>query len=397
MQDTPQFQAIQQRFSAYSESTLLGVEGQQQLPEHGATLVKRIFETVQLYLNDTSYRQTLPLQTKQNIEGQIENINNQFDQISAARTQGNLPQQSEGFINNLGSYYEELRVRFIVPYGLFTIEGKTNTARIVSDLQKTKEEADTIQKEIQKTLEVSQEFVARKGATEQANFFHRLHNGKEMPSPETKKIDKKTEYWKPTSQNVIGFLALLVFAAMAAPSIWFYIDTLSKKVIFQYLLFFVAVTLSVATYLVYCYTIRLKKLYPAGFERAAQFWFLGVLGSLVFVSVYSALVIRSLQITQDSLSIQEAVVKAVVLLAPVYLIRFCVRNYNANKHLSSTNLQRANSISVAELFTRGINSENKEAYIKLIELIFTQDETGYITKREGAGSNDTSIDLPIVK
>ncbi len=165
----------------------------------------------------------------------------------------------------------------------------------------------------------------------------------------------------------------------------------------QYLILALSILLIMVCYGVYFSKHMLDKTSPSGYERSAKVWLVLVIISLLFVGAYSVVVIKSLHITENNISIQEAIIKAVVLVAPAYLIRFCVRNYNAYKHLATRNLQRANSIRATELFIQGANKDTLELYMKLANLLFSQDETGFITKRDGAGGGDAVVDIPFVK
>ena len=85
-----------------------------------------------------------------------------------------------------------------------------------------------------------------------------------------------------------------------------------------------------------------------------------------------------------------------LLAAPAYLIRFAVRNFNANKHLATLNKHRAAAIQVAAQFVQGMNKENESAYVELIKLLFAPEETGFITRRDGAGA-DSNVEVPVIR
>jgi succinate dehydrogenase/fumarate reductase cytochrome b subunit len=397
MQDTPQFIPLQQRFSSYTQEEILGQNPGQAQPitDPDASVIRSVFEVLQLYFNDTTYRQKLVTQSKQNTEGQITAIFDQFDQIRAQRNSSTLPQQLPSIIQNISSNFDELRIRFLTPYKVAQIEGNTDTARIITDLQEKQKEASDIKDEIGKILDISKDYAERRSSTDQANFFHRMYNGKPFPDKYDESVQKKM--WIPQPQTIFLTVLGLILAILASPAVYASFKDISHRSLIQCL-----IGVGIVAFIFICYGVwYLKKLLdkssPSGYERSAKIWLILVVISLAFVGIYSVIVIKSLNITEGNISIQEAIIKAVVLFAPVYLIRFCVRNYNAYKHLATRNLQRANSIRATELFIQGANKETLELYMKLTDHLFSQDESGFITKRDGAGGGDNVIDLPFVK
>lgn len=393
MQETPDFPRIQQRFNGYTEQDILGQANQQPIIEPEASLINRVFETVRLYLNDQTFRKSLPLQAQQNIEGQINAICDQFDQIRSYRSQSALPQNLNGIISNLSSYLEEIRMRWLVPYKMSVIEGNADTGKAVDSLQKTLKEAERIKESISSVLKLSEELVSLRGASDLANFYHRLYNGSDFTEEPVKKKAQKKLY-KPKNDVLLLTILSSIFVGMVSHPFWNILKGLSKQTIASTLIAAGTLLLLTLFYLTYRFVGWFNRKYTDGYERAAQIWVLALIGSLLLTAFYSFFTIWSLHLNQNNVNVGEAIIKAILLLAPLYLVRFCARNFNASKHLSISTRHRAVSIRVFESFIKPLNADNKETYVEMVKLIFRADQTGYVTEKDGAGSIDTNINMP---
>lgn len=394
MNDTPNFLNIQTRFSNYGKDPLIAAGTNQPIHGQEAEILNKVFEEFPNYFSDTAFRQKLTSQAKDNIESQINATCDQFDRINNERASNNLPAHIAEIGRNLSSYLEEFRYRYSYPRRLDTLEGGQNVAETLQQIEKTKETASKSLEEIENVLTLSRELVGFKGDAVLADHFHRLYNGLTFGEMEEKKhIPKRTNKLRSLVSSRSSLEKILIIMVIAlglsytAEAIYTLLaeNDLTKMIIFiSVLAFFVAISALRSSFGVF------NARYHGGYERASAFWALGVVISLIAVGAYSYFAVKALKIDSSNINLGEVLIKAVVLVAPLYLVRFCARNFSANRHLATTNLQRAVSIRVFRPFVEELKGDaaeaQREAYTKITEIIFRQDETGFITRREGAGS-----------
>jgi hypothetical protein len=90
----------------------------------------------------------------------------------------------------------------------------------------------------------------------------------------------------------------------------------------------------------------------------------------------------------------EAYIFKLALLAFVYFgMRFFIKNYSAHQHLYVVNKHRANALKSMEAFrTSAVEDRAKdEILLAAVGAAYAQQETGFITTKEGAGSDDGDI------
>jgi hypothetical protein len=95
----------------------------------------------------------------------------------------------------------------------------------------------------------------------------------------------------------------------------------------------------------------------------------------------------------------ESYIIKVAILAFLYIgIRFTIKNYSAHQHLNIVNRHRANVLASMEAFrTSAIDEATKDAILLAgVGAAYAQQETGFITTKEGAGSDDGDV-MSIVK
>lgn len=130
-------------------------------------------------------------------------------------------------------------------------------------------------------------------------------------------------------------------------------------------------------------------------DSAARKWFWGVAASIAVVGVISLIFSLSLlkDITNEVQEINSTylTIKIVILGISLLVLRFTTRNYNANMHLAVVNKHRSNVLKSIEAHrTTAVENATKDAVLSAgVATAFSQSETGYISTKEGAGS-DTS-------
>ena len=134
-------------------------------------------------------------------------------------------------------------------------------------------------------------------------------------------------------------------------------------------------------------------------------WIIGAVAAVLGTGLYAAILLSNFD---GSSGLNDLVPKVVSLLAPAYLIRFCVQNYRANKHLATMNSQKALAARSLLAYTSNLSTSDESLKLSnygvigdiqksVAAIIFDPGETGFITTKEGAGATDsffqgTSID-----
>jgi hypothetical protein len=176
-QDTPEFQQHFAQFQRYSEENLLNQDPPISDPAHVET-IRKAFETLQNYFSRDDFRHTLTLVRRRNIESQVTNILAQFDQIQAFRTSGQLVGANlESIITNIQSYLDELDLRFTSPLKTFLLEGGSDPARAVSEIESALRQTKKARESAERTLGEAN-LLAGVGADKSfGNYFQMLANG----------------------------------------------------------------------------------------------------------------------------------------------------------------------------------------------------------------------------
>ncbi len=121
-----------------------------------------------------------------------------------------------------------------------------------------------------------------------------------------------------------------------------------------------------------------------------------ILGSLLGLALAVTIIIELVRSLNDENFNpgSEAYIFKLSILAFIYFgLRFLIRNYSAHQHLYIINKQRANALATMEAFRTSAISENAKDEILLaaVSAAYSHQESGFITTREGAGSDDGDI------
>lgn len=132
-------------------------------------------------------------------------------------------------------------------------------------------------------------------------------------------------------------------------------------------------------------------------RQAAKKWLVAlivgsVLGALLGITVIIELV-HSLNDDHYNPGTEAYIFKLSIIALIYFGLRFLIRNYSAHQHLYVINKQRANALATMEAFRTSAISENAKDEILLaaVAAAYSQQESGFITTREGAGSDDGDI------
>lgn len=396
MQDTPEFSRLQQIFtSSFTEDVILAPQSSQPINKPESDTISRAFEYAQLYFNDTPYRQTLSLTTRQNIEAQLSAISDQLNQVNSFRAQNNLAANLQSIINNIGANLDELRTRFITPHSVYILQGNKSTITdTLNSLEASRKTAEEILEKLKDNLDLTNEAIGTTTDQDLASYFYELYNG----NPDNKgKVSRTPARKKRRSITIkLCVAAVTVLIATLSTTKWLLTEYGLQKEIFIGLGAIVGIVILI--WAVVSYYRKFSSMYAGGYEKAAQLWLHAVVVAIIITAGYSIWVLHTFKIDPKELTLSEAIVKGIVLLAPVYLIRFSVRNFNANKHLATINLQRATSIKTFRGFVKPLDtvreSNQKEVYAEIVKLIFAPEESGFITRRDGAGSSESGSNPP---
>ncbi len=133
-----------------------------------------------------------------------------------------------------------------------------------------------------------------------------------------------------------------------------------------------------------------------GYEASARKWLLLVVLSIAATSFFGKYLFRDVNFTK--VTVEEVLARALLLAAPAYAIRFCVRNYNAAKHLAAVNRHKSIVLRtlLAFLDRQEITDPVREQIIsEAARQVFSSDESGYLTRRDGAGSSESVLEFPV--
>lgn len=132
-------------------------------------------------------------------------------------------------------------------------------------------------------------------------------------------------------------------------------------------------------------------------SKMARRWLTAVLAimsiSLIIALLVVVDIVRELSGEKDVFNWELSVLKLATLAFLYIAIRFTIKNYSAHQHLYVINKQRANVLQSVEAFRTSANTEETKDTVLLaaISAAYAQQETGFITTREGAGGDDSDI------
>ena len=175
MQETPNFQSYLTRFNQFALSAL--IDGAQPVAEPQRSVIEDAYNKLSLYLTDNQYRDKLTTVSRNNIEGQINSILAQFDQITSL-LQTNPPSLTsslESISNNIQSYLEELNLRFYNPYQTYLLQNQGNVGAIVNEITNFRKEAEKSEAETKKVLDKAKLTVGIGASISLADQIGRAH------------------------------------------------------------------------------------------------------------------------------------------------------------------------------------------------------------------------------
>jgi hypothetical protein len=94
------------------------------------------------------------------------------------------------------------------------------------------------------------------------------------------------------------------------------------------------------------------------------------------------------------------IAKSLVLLVPVYAIRFCLKNYGSNKHLAADALHKAKTLQTLPTFLaipRGDDAAIRDITTSVSQLVFTPAQSGFIAQKGDYEGSDITINTPQIK
>lgn len=393
MQETPNFQNYKNQFLQYTVESLVD---NPTINEPYRTVIIDAHTKLNQYFTDDQFRQTLSTTRRNNIESQIGNILPQFAQIvsfksNPAQLQGSI----EGISNNIQAYVEDLDLRFSYPYQTYLLQNTGNIAEILERVRSQQSEVETSAKEAKKTVENAQLVVARGSAQDIANHFQMLANGREAETDKAKNNEESLRIWPYVAIGVGGVICVLAFDKLIQLG----------RVILTYRIESIIIATGLILLLIAIFGNKgvqaFKERYPGGYERSAVLWLFGAIASVIFTAVFAFVLMWEMGNVKE----WEAIIPKIIgLLAPAYMIRFCVQNYRSNMHLMVINSHKALIARDASAFS-GFIPDRVQAFqresllaksdivCKASAVLFTPGETGYITTKEGAGNgNDTVFD-----
>lgn len=132
-----------------------------------------------------------------------------------------------------------------------------------------------------------------------------------------------------------------------------------------------------------------------GYVAASRTWFFGVLLSLGFTALAASRALHGIDLR--SITLEEVLARALLIAAPAYAIRFCVKNFNANKHQVTINRHRAVVLdTLLAFFSRpDVSPTLKDQLMaEAAKQVFEPGESGYLSRRDSVGTGDSIIEIP---
>jgi hypothetical protein len=133
-------------------------------------------------------------------------------------------------------------------------------------------------------------------------------------------------------------------------------------------------------------------------QTTARNWMKATIGSGAIVGIITLVFSLNIVLNWENLNqlldnTAVLTVKLVIVGIALIALRFCIKNYSANRHLYVINKHRANVLKAMEAFrTSAIEDAAKDAVLlSAVGAAFGQMETGFITTKEGAGPHNDEI------
>ena len=132
-------------------------------------------------------------------------------------------------------------------------------------------------------------------------------------------------------------------------------------------------------------------------SKSARKWltavFIVMLASLILAIFVIIDIIKEFGHEKMDSTIESSLIRVALLAFLYIIIRFTTKNYSAHQHLYIVNKQRANVLQSIEAFRSSAISEEAKDTVLLagIGAAFSQQESGFISTKEGAGSDDSNL------
>jgi hypothetical protein len=391
MQESPNFQNFYNHFSQFSLPNLID-DPRQQVPAPHRAVIERAYKTLQQYFTENEFREKLTLARRNNIEGQINNILAQFDQMVALLNQSppTLLQNIEPISNNIQSYLEDIDLRFTTPFGLYIAEQRSDLPGYVNSLKETAETARQVKDQVDKTLSDAELLIGQGTSTKLGDYYQILANGMTISENDEARKAKKFEVPQKAIWVLMALGACIVIGAQEILTVVKLVNISEPGTKIR-----LAGAILIAFALIANRVSRaFTRFRPGGYDRAAALWLGATIVAVIATGIYASVLLQEMGPHADW---QQLIPKIVTLLAPAYFVRFCVQNYRSNKHLFISNTHRATVSRDAKGFseqvstaTDSLKKDELTARAQIIDrasiVVFDPGETGYITTKEGAGS-----------
>ncbi len=398
MQETPGFDQSQTRFNAIILPNLIEVPGVT-VPASDKLLLHLAYDRISAYFNDAEYRKTLTLARKNNIEAQVNAVLDQFQQLIDAVNNNNIaqiPQIASNVATNLLPNLDEFDLRFTNPYQTYVLQNHGDVAASVTEIQKAKKLAENASSETEKVLE-SVGLLANKGAEKNvADYYQRSVNGLDVEANDRLVNKKNRGEEEPTSKLFFIMLLALGCSLILGAMLFTWLIKKIDHITIEGYFYSTGILLVAIAYPVSRFIRKLNLTQPSGYLRSATYWIFGAILSVIGTGIYSAVLFSGLD--QKS-TLNDILPSVVTLLAPAYLVRFCVQNYKANKHIATINEQKVIIARSTQAYTSNLKREDESlklasftaiADIQKIagQVLFNPSETGYLTVKEGVGGDN---------
>jgi hypothetical protein len=132
-------------------------------------------------------------------------------------------------------------------------------------------------------------------------------------------------------------------------------------------------------------------------EKQARNWLkgVGVVGCIAVATAFfiSIDILHEVQADKFVANSIASVSKLVILAFTYFGLIFTTKNYSTHKHLQTVSKQRSNVLKSMEAFRASATSDEAKdaALIAGLSAAYAQEQTGFISTKEGAGANDPTV------
>lgn len=301
--------------------------------------VEKIYEWEKQYYEDQAYRAQLPNDIRRSIEGEFENAANQFNYLVNTRNSdiGTFARQAPQFAETIKNYYRGLYDAFVRDYRGWKLEA-TQDGKL-KEIDEIYKEAQKIQGNIRRqekqintragdVAEVTQDV----GLSQLAKYFYQLYAG------DNEEIDDNI---KPHGLSRVWWGLIKFFR---------------------------------------------------GYRGAARIWLILAVASsvLAYVVADSQLIPFVRDLTTSATLKDGAVIyavliaKSLVLAVPIYLIRFCIKNFGSNKQLAADALHKAKTLQTLPAYLASVREDQaavREVTTGVAQLVFAPTDAGFVAQK----------------